>query len=271
MRWDELTSGDFAEAVKSTGVCVVSFGVLERHSDHLPLGTDYLMGQHIATLAAEKEPAVVFPPFFFGQIYEARCYPGTLTISPRLNLELIQAVFDEIGRNGFKKIVVHNGHGGNWNMLKYLAQCSLWEQKPYTVYVQTEWLTESRREKWNSLLETKLHGHACECETSMMMAAFGSTVRPDRIPEKPADGLGRLKHVPHGFSGIWWYAGYPDHYSGDARPASAEKGKQLIGLCVDSLAEFIAAVKADRVAPALEQEFFNKVDAVGRPANPGKQ
>jgi creatinine amidohydrolase/Fe(II)-dependent formamide hydrolase-like protein len=56
-------------------------------------------------MAAELEPAVVFLPFYFGQIYEARCFPGAVTLRLTLLIELIQGVLDEIGRNGFQKIV----------------------------------------------------------------------------------------------------------------------------------------------------------------------
>jgi creatinine amidohydrolase len=113
MQWENLTAPDFAKAVKETGVCILAIGVLERHSDHLPLGTDFLNGHATACLAAEKEAAVVFPPYYFGQINEARCFPGALTLRPTLLMELIQNVLDEIGRNGFKKIIIYNAHGGN--------------------------------------------------------------------------------------------------------------------------------------------------------------
>ena len=76
MQWENLTATDFATAARETGVCVLATGVLEKHSEHLPLGTDFLNGHRIACLAAEQEPAVVFPPFYFGQIYEARCFPA---------------------------------------------------------------------------------------------------------------------------------------------------------------------------------------------------
>ena len=94
-------------------MCIIALGVVEKHSEHLPLGTDFLNGHKIACLAAEREPAVVFPPFYFGQIYEARCFPGTITLKPTLLMELIQGVLDEIGRNGFRKIILLNAHGGN--------------------------------------------------------------------------------------------------------------------------------------------------------------
>lgn len=113
MNWEKLTSIEFARAIKEVGVCIIAFGVLERHGDHLPLGTDYLNGHKLVTAASEIEEAVVFPPFYFGQIYEAKCFPGTLTIKPDLLLNLVQNIFDDIARNGLKKIILYNAHGGN--------------------------------------------------------------------------------------------------------------------------------------------------------------
>ena len=258
MQWENLTSPDFAAAVRETGVCIIALGVLERHSEHLPLGTDFLNGHRLACLAAEHEPAVVFPPFYFGQIYEARSYPGTLTFKPTLLLELLQGVLDEIGRNGFKKIILLNAHGGNNALLPFLAQTSLWEQKPYTVYLWTGELSPERQQAWEALLETKIHYHACECETSISLANHPELVHMERVPSKPAEPLGRLGAVPKSYTGIWWYADFPDHYAGDARTATREKGLALQQVQVSALAEFIQAVKLDTAAPMLEQEFFER-------------
>ena len=130
-------------------MCIIAFGVVEEHSEHLPLGTDFLNGHKIACLAAEREPAVVFPPFYFGQIYEARRFPGTITLKPTLLMEVIQSVLDEIGRNGFRKIILLNAHGGNTAWLAFLAQCTLWEEKPYSIYRYTGVLSEERRRAWD--------------------------------------------------------------------------------------------------------------------------
>jgi creatinine amidohydrolase len=258
MQWENLTSDDFASAVPATGVCILAMGVVERHGTHLPLGTDYLSGHVIACLAAEKEPAVVFPPFYFGQIYEARCFPGTVTVRPTLLLELVQGVLDEIGRNGFKKVILYNAHGGNDYFLPFVAQCGLWEQKPYSVYLYTGELSPERRKEWEALLETDEHGHACECESSVLMASYPDLVDIQKVAAEPGAALHRLEHLPNNFSAIWWYADYPRHYAGDARPASVEKGQKLRQIKVDALAEYIKAVKADQVVPALEQEFFER-------------
>jgi len=263
MQWEHLTSTEFAEAVRSTRVCILTLGVLEKHSEHLPLGTDYLNAHRVACLAAEKEPAVVFPPFYFGQIYEARCFPGALTIAPTLLLELLQGVLDEIGRNGFKKVILYNGHGGNNHLVRFLAQTSLWEQKPYSLYIPERHISPKRHEKWLQMRETEFGGHACENETSLSLGNHPELVRLDKVPEKPALPLNRMKDLPPTSTGIGWYSNYPDHYAGDARTATPEKGRALVKWRVKTLAEYIAAVKADEVVPALEEEFFARVAQVG--------
>jgi creatinine amidohydrolase len=263
MQWEQLTATDFATAVHKTGVCILALGVIERHSEHLPLGTDFLAGHRVACLAAESEPAVVFPPFYFGQIYEARCFPGTVTLKPTLLLELLQGVLDEIGRNGFKKIILYNSHGGNHHLLRFLSQSSLWEQKPYSLYMPTQSLTPEGEKEWQALRDTDFGGHACEEETSMILGTYPDLVKMERIPAQPATPLNRLSHLPPTYTAVWWYSDYPNHYAGDARTASPVKGQTLIGLKVDCLAQYIAAVKADNVVPALEEEFFRRMRQVG--------
>jgi creatinine amidohydrolase len=263
MQWENLTAPDFAAAVKETGVCVLSLGILEKHSDHLPLGTDMFIAHRLACMAAEIEPAVVFPPYYFGQIYEARCFPGTIALSPRLIYDVLQNLLDEIGRNGFKKIILYNGHGGNFHFLRFLAQAQLAERKPYTLYMPQQLvpMTPEAEKAWAALRTTDYGGHACEEETSLMLGVNPTLVNRAAIPEEPAPPLGRMAELPATYSGIWWYADYPEHYAGDARPASIEKGQLLLRNMAEYLAQYIAAVKADAVVPALEDEFFQRVAA----------
>jgi creatinine amidohydrolase len=263
MQWEHLTSTEFEQAVNETGVCILSLGVLEKHSEHLPLGTDTLNAHRVACLAAEREPAVVFPPFYFGQIYEARCFPGAVTIAPTLLLALLQGVLDEIGRNGFGKVVLYNGHGGNTHLIRFLAQTSLWEQKPYSLYIPERQISPERYQKWLEMRETEVGGHACENETSLLLGNYPELVHMDSVPAEPALPRNRMSELPPTSTGIGWYSNYPDHYAGDARPATVEKGRALVEWRAATLAEYIAAVKSDQVVPALEQEFFARVARVG--------
>jgi len=263
VQWEELTAPDFEIAVGETGVCLIAAGCVEKHFDHLPLGTDFLNGHKICCLAAEREPAVVFPPYYFGQIHEARCFPGTVAIDPILTLKLLGNVCDEIARNGFRKIVIYNAHGGNTYLLNYFCQAILAERKPYAVFVH-EWMPVGRQEQWKAILETPFHGHGCECETSISLANHPHLVKMQAVGGRKSDPLGRLGHLPANMISGYWYADHPDHYAGDAAPASAEKGRKLRALIVDSLAELIRAVKDDRTALELLDEFHGRCDKIGK-------
>ena len=96
----------------------------------------------------------------------------------------------------------------------------------------------------------------------MVLGTYPELVKMERMPEQPALPLNRMKDLPPTFSGIWWYSDYPDHYAGDARTASVEKGQTLVRLASDYLAQYIAAVKADQVVPALNQEFFRRAGQI---------
>lgn len=257
MNWEKLTAKDFEKAVKETKTCIIACGVVEKHSDHLPLGTDFINGNKMATRAAEIEPAVVFPPFYFGQIFEGRCFPGTIVVKPRLLIELFQEMLDECGRNGFEKIILLNAHGGNTNLLNLIAQFQLYEEKPYEVYVYMGWTQElfDLREK---VCDTQLHGHACECETSISLFNHEELVKMEDLPTEPGLPLQRV-NIPYNFHALNWYSDYPDHYCGDARNATKEKGEILFEARAQRFAEYIKQVKEDKVLPALSKEFHQRV------------
>src|SRR2546430_13646998 len=104
VKWEELTAEDFRQAIQqSKGTCLLPFGILEKHGPHLPLGTDLLNVRYAALHAAEQEFAVVFPEYYFGQIFEAKHEPGTVAYSMELQLKLLQETTDEMARNGCKK------------------------------------------------------------------------------------------------------------------------------------------------------------------------
>ena len=135
-KWEELTGPDFVKAIQqSQGTCLLPIGILEKHGAHLPLGNDLINVRYVSEHAAAEEYAVVFPAYYFGQIFEARQQPGTVAYSSHMQLELMQETADEMARNGCKKIIIVNGHGGNYSLLPYFAQSQLASAHDYIVYV----------------------------------------------------------------------------------------------------------------------------------------
>src|SRR5215469_4428015 len=82
VKWEDLSASDFVSAIqKAQGTCLLPFGIVEKHGPHLPLGTDLINVRYASLHGAEQEYAVVFPDYFYGQIFEARHEPGTLAYS----------------------------------------------------------------------------------------------------------------------------------------------------------------------------------------------
>jgi creatinine amidohydrolase len=255
VHWEELTAADFLKAIgRSQGTCVLPFGILEKHGAHLPLGTDLLDVRYAALHAAEQEYAVVFPEYYFGQIFEARHQPGTIAYGSHLQLELLQETTDEMSRNGCKKIIIVNGHGGNEHLLPFFAQSQLEKAHDYVVYV----LDERTPSAGGPAKRDSLDMHGGESETSKMMIS-----RPDLVHlDRAASESGTDQHgvnLPDGvYTGIWWYARFPNHYSGDGSLATRELGKFQMDWWIDQIAKVTKAVKADQNSLRLQNQFYEQ-------------
>ena len=179
-KWEELTASDFVQAIhQSQGVCVLPFGILEKHGPHLPIGTDLLDVRYAVANAVAQEYAVVFPEYYFGQIFEAQQEPGTIAYSLTTQLTLLQETAKEMARNGCKKIVIVNGHGGNNSLLPLFAQAQLATPRDYVVYVFAL-PRENVPGRPAMKSDPKNDMHAGETETSAMLAARPDLVHMDR-------------------------------------------------------------------------------------------
>lgn len=260
--WEKLTAGEFAQRVQQVeGVCIMPLGVIEKHGEHLPLGTDLLQACALAAAATAIEPAMIFPPYFLTQILEAKHQPGTIAIDQRIMFDLLENVCGEISRNGLKKIILFNGHGGNCSFLSYFAASALERERDYVLYVLdigAYWLNVTPQ--WKSLRESEVDGHAGEAETSLAMELHPELVKMAQLQD---NGMpqGRLRHLAGLGSPIWWYADFPNHYAGDARVATKEKGRLIKEYAVGRIVELIRAAKADTESLRLLKEFHHRAKA----------
>lgn len=254
MRWENLTVPDFAKAVaQCQGVGVIPVGVIEPHASHLPLGTDMLAAHWTACQAAEQEPAIVFPAYPWGINHEGAHLPGAVVLRRELAFALLENLCDEMGRNGLKKIVLLSGHGGNRHFLPLFVQTLMEQERQYCVYYAQLPFFEKAKE----VLETTETGHACEAETSTMLHVAPELVKMEEVPPQPFTSLKRNADLTAvgAYSPVDWYAMYPWMYVGDARPATAAKGKVLAEHRVAALVRLLRAIKQDQVTAALMAEF----------------
>lgn len=254
-KWEELTAADFREAIaKSQGTCVLPFGILEKHGPHLPIGTDLLNVRYVVEHAAQQEYVVIFPEYYAGQIFEARHEPGTIAYSWELQMKLLQETTDEMARNGCKKVIIVNGHGGNEHLLPYFAQSQLQMPHDYVVYVQ--WGHEATKKVGAE--KTGPDWHAGESETSNTLATCPNLVHIDRAGSESGADQKRV-HLPDNvYTGIWWFARFPNHYSGDGSTATKQQGEADVQSWINTVVRAIKAVKADDESLKLQKEFYEK-------------
>ncbi len=257
VKWEELTSPDFITAVeKSARTCVIPLGIIEKHGPHMPLGTDLIDVREVAIRAAEAEFTIIFPPFYFGQIYEAMQQPGTVAYSPQTVLAVLQETCDEIHRNGIEKIILVSGHGGNNSLLPYFCQMQLEKQKDYAVFLFRPVDSEEYEDKLNRMRQTDWDGHAGETETSQMLAHRPDLVHLDKANSQSGKDQQRLESLSFAYTAIWWYAQFPNHYAGDGSYGTAEMGKLIMENKVGQLVEMIRSVKSDRKTLELQRQFY---------------
>ncbi|HJQ25049.1 MAG TPA: creatininase family protein [Blastocatellia bacterium] len=260
-RWDELTASDWPKALeKSAYTCILPIGILEKHGPHAPMGSDLIQVREYAARVTKSEYAVVFPDYFYGQIYEARHQPGTFALPSKLVWELLDATCEEIARNGFKKILIVNGHGGNPNLLRFFVQSQLERRRNYVVYFYDPGAEPDLAQQVGKLRKSDpaTDMHAGERETSTLLYLRPDLVKMDRATDESGENQKRLA-LPDLYTAIWWYAAFPNHYAGEGAKASRELGQTLVEYRLASLARALRTVKADNKTLELQNEFFDRV------------
>ena len=265
MLWEELTAKDFEAGIaECEGVCVLPMGVLEKHGDHLPLGTDMIIATETVKAAAQKSPAMVFPYYYMGQISEARHASGTIALSHESIMDNLLEVCDEIHRNGFKKILLLSGHGGNYHFLPFFAQWFPGLERSYSVY--TSYIHDISPEELEEIQSKSgiddMGGHGGFYETSLIHYLRPSLVHVDRVITEESASLGRLDDIKKEgiYSGFGWYADYPHHFAGNPAGSSAENGKIIFDILQKRIIRMINAVKSDNTSLPLISEFNSKTD-----------
>ena len=228
-RWDELTASDWPKALTTSGhTCILPLGILEKHGPHVPIGSDLIQVREWAARATKKEYAVVFPDYFYGQINEARHVPGSFALPERVVWDLLEATCDEIARNGFDKIVIINGHGGNPELIRYFIQTRLEKRRNYAVYFFEPSSDSAYRRQLAAVHRSDPAGdqHAGERETSSILYLRPDLVEMDSAKNESGANQHRL-NIPNVYTAIWWYADYPNHYAGEGAKATRAEGELI--------------------------------------------
>lgn len=258
--WIHQTDATFRELRRVAGrVAMIPLGSIESHGPHLPLGCDPIKTDNLVRHILRHEPVAVLPTIPYTFVAAARALPGAVHIRSELLIDFVENICDEIHRNGFDKIILLHGHGGNTALHTMFCNRMHEREKPYVVYSLS-----AQGDKWSEMLamtESKENGHACEWETSMAMVACPGLVRLDLLGDKtfPAQ---REPDVRPALTAADWIAKYPEMCVGKPQLASVEKGEKFLAMVTGSIVEIIRRIKRDEDTPRVLREYARKAHSV---------
>lgn len=239
-----MTWCDIKEALRTTNTILIPLGSTEQHGPHLPLETDTLLASKIAEETAKRVNAIMAPPIAFGFSLEHISFSGTITLKPETLMCLIDDVCRSLCNHGFKKIIIVNGHGGNCGLIEAAAR-RIKQEINVTIALANIW--ELVTDTLMAQRDSQIGGvtHACEFETSLMLALYPEKVTPYTLPAEIPD-LPVHSSMDPCFSGaqvryIWLTHEFSKSgVLGDPTKASKEKGLLLFKVAVENLSAFIS-------------------------------
>jgi creatinine amidohydrolase len=238
--WKELTAAEIRALAAEDALVILPVASMEQHGPHLAVGVDTVLCEGVCRLAAEhvqaETPVVVAPTLWCGMAEHHMAFGGTFTFDIPTYRAVLLAFLKSIARHGFTKVLIVNGHGGNISALAAFLPDFAVETG---LKVRATTYFELAQPGMPAILEDQERvRHACEGETSLMMALAPDLVRQERLPE--AVGPSHSTPRPLGVARYRPYRSFTETgVVGDARRATKEKGERLAIVCRDAIVAVI--------------------------------
>ena len=251
VKWSEISWVEAKEIFRTARTVVIPIGSVEQHGPHLPLGTDWIIAQELASKISEKTEAIMLPAMPFGYAEYHMDFAGTITLSQDHLHDLLLDICRSVVKWGTKRIIFVNGHGGN--LASFRSVCLKLREESGVLCAVVQWFDIFEEvEGW------KATEHGGIVETSLMMG-----IRPDLVDLRkavvpvPKPLSGRFKTVS--INRVKFRDGYVHMFlrtsdvtdegsmteTESSKPmtdfsfATPEKGKEILSFFVDYLADFI--------------------------------
>ncbi|MCZ2811989.1 creatininase family protein [Modestobacter sp. VKM Ac-2979] len=229
-RWEELKRHEIA-ALAPEALVVIPVGAIEQHGPYLPTGTDITLSTRVVELALDRVGVRADAPFLFAPFLRIGCsahhlpFGGTISLSPKLMIDVLVEAMLSMTASGVRRIVLVNGHGGNTGVC-HAAASDAAARSDLVIAAVDYW-------EFASAAETLPQpGHAGWFETSLMLAARPDCVAGDREP-RPAD---EAMQPGRGIYGREVWAGI-DGYTDQPASATADHGSEILEGIVHQLAD----------------------------------
>ena len=184
VEWANLKAGELRDLAAREAIVVLPVAAMEQHGPHLPVMVDTLLCGEVATRAAKRasgrHPVVVAPTVWSGLSEHHMPFGGTFTLDFATFRSLIECLCRSLERHGFRRVLLLNGHGGNVAALRVVVD----ELRGLDMRLQTATYWQVDPVAISEILERQSGvQHACEAETSMVMA-----LRPELVDESQFAG-----------------------------------------------------------------------------------
>lgn len=238
-KWIKLMSWTtFNELRKTCNTVIIPCGATEVYGPHLPLSSDILVANRIAELVAEQTNALIGPSIEMGESNSLFMFPGTMTFSPETYAMIIKDIMTSLVEWGFKNYMFINAHAGNVPIIGQVAR--EFQNKYGVTAAQIDWWRFVQQKSLN-ILDNKnwmAHGHASECGTSVMLHLYPKLVDFSKAQKVEAqrESFARDNDI---ITYVRFDQTTPNGILGDALAATADKGKQIVDLCVTRIVQFM--------------------------------
>jgi len=247
--WPEL-----GEALSDASVALVPLGSTEQHGPHLPLATDHLIAEALATAAAEETGAVRTPTVTVGVSPHHRQFPGTMWVDPPEFRDYVESFTRNLAYHGIDRVVFVNAHGGNVQHLREVGRRLHEDETAYAI----EWMwDESIPELVDDLFEHN-GPHAGPKETAMITHIAPELVDTDRLADARDDGLVHLDESDAVVHGARTFYDSIDNSAngafGDPTDVTPEKAERLFDAASDQLVQLVEWLAARESAELLPKD-----------------
>lgn len=240
LRWHDLRAPELRDLAEQDAMVIIPVGSTEQHGPHLPVQVDACLAEEIARRAAERisrhQPVVVAPTLWCGLAEHHMAFGATITLDFPTFHAVIRCVCDSLLRHGFHRLVLLNGHGGNIKALDVIA-AELRRELHATVVTATYWTVARVESAYRQILERQSGvAHACEAETSMMLA-----LKPELVDRSALAASASPSRGPSRKDGLYWWQGFDEMTEsgviGHPAAATAEKGEWLLAAAAQGVAD----------------------------------
>jgi creatinine amidohydrolase len=246
IEWARLKAAEVARMAQRNAIVIVPIGSTEQHGPHLPTQTDSRLVTEIAhraaRLMAAQHPAIVTPTIPFGMSEHHVSLNGTITLDYATMAAVLGCTCDSLVGAGFRRIFILNGHGGNTDGI-YTFITGYTARHRIPVAAGTYWNIAQEEiarilEKQTALL------HACEAETSMMLALVPELIDREGLSQVRGDLVPGLSAIPGVNPGVYRWRQLSSRsltgVIGEAGAASPEKGERLLAAIAAAVARALS-------------------------------